>query len=101
MRGLWGRMAGKRLVRFPVVGARLSGGGDIFGAGLLQNILRPPDPLRVVAMNGNQNAALPYASVVPLRFIFRDTHTDPGAKQSADCASRSASERLMRGPSEL
>ena len=65
-------MAGKWPVCFPIVGAYFSGGSNILSSSLFQNILRPPDPLRVVTMNGNQNAALSYAAVIALGLIFRD-----------------------------
>src|ERR1017187_7687588 len=54
---------------------------------MLENILRLLDPLRVVAMNGNQNAALSDAPVRADRFIFGDPHTDEGSHESSDGAS--------------
>src|ERR1035441_5198310 len=54
---------------------------------MLENILRLFDPLRVVAMDGNQNAALSDSPVIANRFIFGDTHTDEGSHESSDSAS--------------
>lgn len=42
---------------------------DVFGSGLLQNILTL-DPLRVVAMSGNQDAALFYAAIIALHLSY-------------------------------
>src|SRR5271157_967848 len=48
----------RRLIRSSEIGGCLRGGGDTPGAGIFQGLLRPGTPLRTIAMNGHENAAV-------------------------------------------
>src|ERR1017187_9735464 len=66
-----------------------SGGGNVFGAGRLQQVLCPRNFVRGVTMYRQQNTAPFDSAFVPLGLILRDAHTDECADQSADRAANS------------
>src|SRR5487761_293529 len=88
MNGLIGRSARVRTVAFSVVGGGFARGGDIFRPGILQDLLAPFDPVRVVAMDGHENSALFHATLIALGFVFRNAHTHRGSDEAADRAAR-------------
>src|SRR6267378_1517737 len=74
-----------------IVGARLTGSGDILGAGRLQNLLGPFLPFGVLAMDRDQDPAIFNSAFVTLGFVFRDAHSHERSSDATDRASHSGS----------
>ena len=57
-------------------GRFLSGGGDIFGAGPLQQLLCPGDFVGSVTMHRQQDTTVLNSAFVAFGLVLRDTHAD-------------------------
>src|SRR3954453_20791765 len=87
-----------RSVRLLIVGACLSSGGNIIGTALLENIFGQTDPIRIVAMYGQEDSAVLDQAFVALGFVFRNAHSDQSANQPAhDAASAGTRKRTHDG----
>src|SRR5512133_196767 len=86
-------------VRITKVAFGLTGRGDILGACLLENPLAFARPFLVVRVHRQQNPALPYPTLVPLRVVLRNPQSDERAGHAADgSASAHAREGRHDGP---
>src|SRR5271154_753265 len=68
------------------VSGRFTCGGNILGVGNLHDFFGAFDRFRAVAVHGQQDAALLYASFIALGLIFRDAEADQRAGESANGA---------------
>src|SRR5579864_5717330 len=73
-----------RTIAGSVVSRSFPSRGNIFGARLLQDLLRALHPFGVVAVDRQQDSARLDAPFVALGFVFRNTHADQRADHSPD-----------------
>src|SRR5580658_10727759 len=69
---------------FDVVGASFAARRNILSARPFQNLLGPLDPLRILAVNREQNAAVFNPAFVAFRFIFGNPHANQRARDATD-----------------
>src|SRR6476659_3306228 len=72
------------LVRLLIVGIGFARGRDIFRTGLFEYVFSSADPIRIVAMHGQQDSSVLHQALIALGFVFRDTHSDESANEAAD-----------------
>jgi hypothetical protein len=75
----------RRLVSGPVIGRSLRGGGDILRASVFQSFHRAVTPLRTVAVNRYQNAAVPDSAGVPFGDVFSQSQARQQSGNPAQC----------------
>src|SRR5690242_12444279 len=72
-------LTGNRTVGFVIVGGALVHRGDVFGPGGFQDVFGLVSPLVVIAMNGEQNPAVPHTTFIAFRLIFGHTEANQAA----------------------
>src|SRR5579875_495544 len=76
--------AWKWAIALGEVGAGFTCGRDILRAGDFQDFLRALDPIRIIAVDRQQDAAAPYPTLVAFRLVFGDAHSRKRAGYAAD-----------------
>src|SRR5579872_86962 len=79
------------LIRLGKVRAGFAGGGNVLSARLLQDFLPTLRPIRIIGVNGEENATALHATLVTLRLILGNAHPDQHACQTPDRAADSNS----------
>src|SRR5579864_8214353 len=68
------------------VRAGLAGGRNILSPGMFQNLLRAPSPLRVIAVNGDQDATIFNPAFVAFGLVFWNSHSNQSSTDTANRA---------------
>src|SRR5579863_8339659 len=64
---------------------------DVLSSGAFQDFFRSFLPVRVVTVNRDQNSAVLHTTLVPLGFVFWNSHSDQSSRDSADCPTHARS----------